>query len=221
MLKEIDKCKTPCILIARDTSRLSRNPKDNLVLTDRLYGDNECKQKIETIYFLGKNFEIIEWNNKTNKKALTDKLKQNYDESLETKEKSLNGILIRLSNSEFPYAAPKGLSSFMLNGRRILKQNEKISFVKRAFEMKAEGKTHKDISKYLRQYGEIRLSDKELTDRLFKNTVYIGEYTEKTTGSHFTNLQFFESMPPIPFSLWDKVQKCLGRKISQYGEKQE
>jgi len=96
-----------------------------------------------------------------------------------------------------------------------------MPFVLRAFEMKTEGKTHLEISKYLRIYGNIKLSDRELTERLFKNTVYIGEYTEKTTKRRFTNLLFAEGKPPIPFGLWDKVQKCLGRKISQYGEKQE
>lgn len=82
MMKEIDKLKTPCILIAHDTSRLSRNPKDNLAITDRLYWDNWYKIKIKRIYFLWKGLKIHDWDSKTNKKILTDKLKQNYDESL-------------------------------------------------------------------------------------------------------------------------------------------
>jgi hypothetical protein len=69
-------------LIAHDTSRLSRNPKDNLAITDRLYWDNWYKIKIKRIYFLWKGLKIHDWDSKTNKKILTDKLKQNYDESL-------------------------------------------------------------------------------------------------------------------------------------------
>lgn len=55
-----------------------------------------------------------------------------------------------------------------------------MSIVRRAFEMKARGENHKEISKYLKRYG-IRIGDRNLTDRLFNNPIYIGEYTEKTT----------------------------------------
>lgn len=48
-----------------------------------------------------------------------------------------------------------------------------MTFVRRAFEMKTEGKTHKEISKYLMSQAQIRLSDRELTDRLFRNPIYI------------------------------------------------
>lgn len=46
MLEEIDKLGQPCILIARDTSRLSRNPTDNLAIANRLFGDNRTKKTI-------------------------------------------------------------------------------------------------------------------------------------------------------------------------------
>ncbi len=32
-----------------------------------------------------------------------------------------------------------------------------MPIVRRAFEMKTEGKSHKEISKYLKQYGDIRI----------------------------------------------------------------
>jgi hypothetical protein len=79
----------------------------------------------------------------------------------------------------------------------VLKQNEKVAFIRRAFEMKAERRGHKEISHYLRQYGDIKIGSKELTDRLFTNTVYIGEYTEKNTGQNFKNLLFMEGKPPL------------------------
>jgi len=221
MIAEIDKLKTPCIVLARDTSRLSRNPKDNLGITDRLYGDNGFKQKIEKIYFLGDSLEIESWDNRSDKKVVTDKLKQNYDESLETKKKSINGILIKLANGEFPYATPKGLTRIRMNDKGFLQQTEQMSFVRRAFEMKVEGKTHKEISKFLRQHTGINIAEKDLSARLFTNRVYIGEYTEKTTGNHYTGLKFIERAAPISRTLWDNVQKCIGRKISQYGEKQD
>lgn len=53
MLKEIDGLKKPCIIFVRDTSRLSRNPKDNLALADRIYGDNKQKKRIHKIFYLG------------------------------------------------------------------------------------------------------------------------------------------------------------------------
>lgn len=67
-----------------------------------------------------------------------------------------------------------------------------MPFVRRAFEMKIERKGHKEIAKYLKQFGGIKIGEKELTDRYFTNTVYIGEYTEKTTGRIFKNLLFAE-----------------------------
>jgi hypothetical protein len=56
-----------------------------------------------------------------------------------------------------------------------------MPFIRHAFEMKAKGKTTKDICKYLQQYGNINISPKSLVETLFANTVYKGVYTEKTT----------------------------------------
>jgi len=46
MLTAIDKSKEPCIILTRDTSRLSRNPTDNLEIANRIFGDNGYKKKI-------------------------------------------------------------------------------------------------------------------------------------------------------------------------------
>lgn len=219
LIAAIDQSKRPCIILVRDISRLSRNPTDSQSILDRLYGDNKRKRLIEKIYSLDYD-DIKIWDRMTDKEETHRALSASYYESLDTRRKSIGGILLKLEDGQFPYAAPKGLENFKPNGRRILRQNEQMPIVQRAFEMKTEGKPHKEISRYLRQYG-IRIGERELTDRLFRNPVYIGEYVEKTTGKHFPKLDFAEGRPPISRALWEKVQKCLGRKISQYGEKQE
>ncbi|MCT4617293.1 MAG: hypothetical protein N4A38_03730 [Candidatus Gracilibacteria bacterium] len=96
-----------------------------------------------------------------------------------------------------------------------------MPLIRRAFEMKVEGNTHKEISKYLLNFGDIKIGERELTNRLFKNTVYIGKYTEKTSGTVFDKLEFFESKTPISLSLWTNVQNSLGKKRSKYGEGQK
>ncbi len=221
MLKEIDRLKVPCILLARDTSRLSRNQKDNLAITDRLYWDNWHKMLIKGVYFLWKGFTVEEWNCKTNKKMVTDKLKQNYDESLETKDKSLNWVMLKLTNKEYTYWLPTWLLRKKINGKWTMYQNDKMKIVYRAFEMKTEGKSHKEISRYLFNVWGIKIWERDLTDRLFKNTVYIWSYTEKNSWITFSSLEFLEKRPPIPMSLWNQVQKCLWKKLSQYGAGQE
>lgn len=172
MIQEIDKSKESCIILTRDMSRLSRNPTDSQGIMDRLYGDNKSKRKIEKIYCLDYD-NIKEWSIYTDKEDVHRSLSASYYDSLDTKRKSIQGILLKLEDGQFPYTAPKGLESVRYKGKRILKQNEKMPFIERAFIMKTEGKTHKEISKYLKQHGDIKLSDKELTERLFKYTVYI------------------------------------------------
>jgi len=222
MIKEIDKLKVPCALLCRDTSRLSRNPRDNLIIADRIFGDDKTRKTIGKVYFLGDNFNIQEWNDGTDKKYIVDKLHGNYTESLETKTKSINGHILKLQVGIYPYhPAPKGLEPTQFKGRKVLKQNEKMSFIRKAFEMKAERRGHQEISQYLRRYGDIKIGAKELTDRIFTNTVYIGEYTEKNTKQNFKNLLFLEGKTPIASSLWDKVQHTLSKKGRKYRGEEE
>lgn len=175
---------------------------------DRLYGDNKKKHVIEKIVYLDYD-TTKEITRETDKESLHKRFSGGYYDSLDTRRKSIGGILLKLEKGEFPYTAPKGLDNFVYKGQRILRQNDKMPFVKKAFEMKTEGKTHKEISKYLKEYGGIKIGDRELSDRFFKNTVYIGEYMEKNTHIHFSNLQFSEGRPPITLALWDRVQKCF------------
>ena len=229
MLIAIDEQKEPCILLCRDTSRLSRNPTDNLEIANRLFWDNGTKKSIHTIYFLWENTDVSEWNNKTDKKIVVDTLHDNYTNSLETKKKSMAGILLKLMAGEFPYTAPHWLSRVNKAGvKRIrkeektkLRQTEEMPFIKRAFEMKVEGSTAIDISKYLKQNAGISIASKKISETIIQNTVYRWEYTEKTTEKYFTNLLFWEWKPPIDKSLWDKANATLWKRGSGYGLWQE
>lgn len=71
-------------------------------------------------------------------------------------------------------------------------QDEEMLFIRHAFEMKAKGRTAKEICQYLKQYGNISISGKNLVETLFANPVYKGIYTEKTTGRAFQNIKFWE-----------------------------
>ncbi len=222
MLKEIDKSKVPCIILVRDLSRLSRNPTDSLEIMNRLCGDNKNKKKIKISKIIYLEYDVIkEITKDCDKEELHKKFSAGYYDSLDTRKKSIWGILLKLEKWEFTYNAPKGLEKYILNWKRILKQSDKMPFIRRAFEMKAEWKIHQDISLYLKQSANIRLSPRELTERLFANTVYIWEYTEKTTGNYYIWLLFFEWKTPISRSLWDKVQKALKHRNTQYGSWQE
>ena len=67
-----------------------------------------------------------------------------------------------------------------------------MKFIHRVFEMKVEGKTAKEISIYLKKYAGIYMAPKKIVETLIQNTVYKGEYTEKTTGLFFGNIKFHE-----------------------------
>lgn len=226
MLWDIDKAKEPCTILCRDTSRLSRNPTDNLAIANRMFWDNKFKKSIWHIFYLGENFAISEWNEKTNKKHIVDTLHQNYTDSMENKEKCIAWVLLKLNMWEFPYCPPHWLSRVNKDGlkrtsrseKTTLKQNEKMPFVRHAFEMKAKGKTAKEICKYLKEYGNINISTKSIVETLIANTVYKGVYTEKTTGTFFDNIKFWEWKPPIESDLWDRANAKVGKRGHGFGE---
>lgn len=228
MLEAIDKCKEPCSILCRDTSRLSRNPTDNLAIANRLFGDNQTKKSIGSIYFLWENFSVQEWTDRSNKKYIVDTLHQNYTDSMETKEKSMAGILLKLSGWEFPYTPPKWLSRVNNQGikraskheKTTLMQNEDMSFIKRAFQMKVEWKTAKEISKYLKQYGHISIAENKIVETIISNTVYKWEYEEQTTKRYFDSIKFFDGILPISRDLWDRANATIGKRGNGYWDKQ-
>ncbi len=87
-----------------------------------------------------------------------------------------------------------------------------MPYIRKAFEMKVAKKTAKEISRYLRKYAEIRISAKKIVETIISNPVYIGEYTEKTTGEFFDRIKFLEGKPPIDRMLWNRANATVGKR---------
>lgn len=74
-----------------------------------------------------------------------------YHYSLTTAKNSRIGVEAQLNRGYFVYNPPAGLSRQKIGEKQlILRQDEKMPLIRRAFEMKAEGISHKEISKFLR-----------------------------------------------------------------------
>lgn len=72
-----------------------------------------------------------EWTERTDKQYIVDKLHQNYTESIETKQKSLSGIILKLEQWLYPYNTLKWLSKHKtIDGRKILKQNHQMGYIR-------------------------------------------------------------------------------------------
>ena len=220
-----------CNLLCRDSSRLSRNPSDNIQITDRLFGDNDFKKQraIEKIYMLWDGASIIQWTHKSDKESVCTELHNNYMNSLWTKKKSSTGIILKLEAGEFPYASPYGLERVTEDGNvyqkslhkgqnTVLRQTSIMKFIQRVFEMKVEGKTAKEISAYLKKYAGIYMAPKKIVETLIQNTVYKGEYTETTTGLFFENIKFQEWYTPIEKSLWQKANATVWKRGNGHGK---
>lgn len=236
MIEEIDKLKEPCTILCRDTSRLSRNPKDNLAIADRIFCDNDFKkkgQKIWRIYFLEWDLMIKEWNKNSWKSIIVDTLHKNYMDSLETKDKSWTGHKLKLEAKELPFTPPHWITRVIKTGEQYrknlyswqptsLKQNERMPFIKRVFQMKVELKTAKELSKYLKQYWNIHITEGKIVETIIQNTVYRWYYTtnKKTEEKQEKELLFWEWKPPIEKSLWDSANATIWKRGNGYGDKQ-
>lgn len=55
-------------------------------------------------------------------------------------------------------------------------------------------------------------------ETLIANTVYKGVYTEKTTGTFFDNIKFWEWKPPIESDLWERANAKVGKRGHGFGE---
>ncbi len=234
MLEDIDtvwKGGGVCNLLCRDSSRLSRNPSDNIQIADRLFGDNIFKKRraIEKIYMPWDAASIIEWTHKSDKESVVNELHNNYTNSIWTKKKSSTGIILKLEAGEFPYASPHGLERVTEDWEiyqkllhkwqnTVLRQTTKMKFIYRVFEMKADGKTAKEISVYLKKYAGIYIAPKKIVETIIQNTVYKGEYIEKTTGLPFNNLKFHEWRTPIEKSLWEKANATVWKRGNGHGK---
>ncbi len=232
MIGEIDelaKKSKKCILICRDSSRLSRNQKDNLIISDRLFWDNDFFKKpvLEKIFMLGDNMEIREWDKRGDKESISNELHNNYIQSLSTKKKSYVGKMLRLESWIYPLKSPhwcekvntQGLPRQHKKEVTILKQNKNMFYIKRIFEMKVEGKPAKVMSEYLKKNAQIYIAPKKIIETIISNTVYKWEYTDPISGTKFI-IKFWEWLPPITQDLWNKANASIWKRWNGYGEKQ-
>lgn len=225
MIADIDKSNGWCIVLCRDSARLSRNENDSLRITNRIFWDYKTPKKIKSIFFF-RDYEIEEWNDKGDKEKMKTELFNNYLFSVRNGKICFQGTLRKLDKGEFPRKPPHGLSKVGLNWEwwvkrndpTLLRQNEKMPFIKQAFEMKAKWRTAKEICDYLKKYGNIDISTKNIAETVIENTVYMGEYTEKKTGIIFNKINFWERKPPIDRDLWERANAKIGKRGYGYGE---
>lgn len=213
LMKEIDKCKETCILLAYDYSRLARNIPDWWTICEKL-GLYWNKQKIEYIRF----YDGTVWDKTTREKTITDAFSDAnwYSDALSKQKQDKNITSLRRGIMPKTIKAPHGLKAT----DRGLSETDTMQYIHRAFEMKAEWTLGKDISKFLKLHW-IPVSEWNLAFMVFQKTQYIGEYTHQTTGDVFEKLKFTSWKTAIPRYLWDKVQARLGKKVWGYGEKQK
>lgn len=217
MLKAIDQSVVPCIILVRDSSRLSRNQIDNIEIQKRLFGIYGNQNKIQKIIFYWWEF----WTKDSDRITVDNCLAKNYHESITTWIRSQNGVIAQLRRGFFVYNPPFWLNKVKKWTAVYLETNDKISFVKRAFEMKVEWHNHKKICEYLKDKWGYKIDEKHLTERIFNNTIYIWTYTHPTVGEVFEWLKFLEWEAPISKELWNKTQNVLWKKKSRYGDLQE
>lgn len=151
-IEKLDKQNKRCVILCREISRLSRNPDDNKTITELLFGKRGRRRApvVASIYFLGQDLELQEWNNKSDRTAVEAELHKNYIESIETEKKSGQGKLLRLRAGECIVPAPTGLKRVLTNTdieykkhlhekqETHLKEDENMPAIYRAFEMKAQ-----------------------------------------------------------------------------------
>ena len=217
MLIAIDKSNVPCIILVRDSSRLSRNQIDNIEIQKRLFGIYWNQKKIQKIIF----YWWESWNENSDRIIVDSCLAKNYHESITTGLRSQNWVIAQLRRWYFVYNPPFWLNKIKRGTAVYLETNEQINSVKRAFEMKVEGFNHNKIAEYLRKVGWYNVGRKHLSERIFQNTIYMWTYVYPKTWEVFEWLKFIEWSPPISRELWNKVHSLLWRKISRYWELQE
>lgn len=221
MLLEIDSTSQPCIILVKDSSRLSRNELDSLEITKRLFWLYGNEIKIRQIIFANG----ISWDIKSDSRSIDRELQANYHYSVDTSNKVKATTLWKLKRGILNVKPPAWLSHWK-NGGTIfwLKQNEKMPFIRKAFEMKMMGSNHNKIGKYLHSNG-VKTPVRKLNEYLFSNEVFIwkGTHRDNRTGEVYVcdNLIFQEWKPPISMSLWQGAQANKGKKKNNYGWNQK
>jgi Resolvase, N terminal domain len=212
LMKEMSASKVPCILLAFNVARLGRNIPEGIIICEKLGGYGNSKiQKVEYIRF----FDGVIWDRNTPESEITDAFKKAewYSATLSKQRVSKNLTFLADDIIATTIKMPKWLKAT----RKGIKETEAMPHILRAFEIKAKGATGKEISEYLATYG-IRIKEGNLKS-LFSKTVFVGTYTHPS-GIVCENIKFINGNPPIPISLWNKVQECFGKKWAWIKPKQ-
>jgi Resolvase, N terminal domain len=222
MLADIDTLKSPCILLARNSSRLARNMEDGLDIIYRIKGIHGYKRIIEKIVFADRK-EC--WDYDTRQWYMQDEFSKNFNESEQTSNGVKDGHRKCIKAQAYPYGRdnlPKWLTLIRKQGRNYITPTSDFEYIVDAFKMRAEGITHKEISKYLSLHN-INIGEKKIQGTLFSSTLYIWIFTQKNINKKFPMKSFqgweLRLDPLIPIKLWESVQLKAWTKHTTHGEK--
>ncbi len=211
LVKTVREQKVPCIILAFNPSRLTRNVPDGTTIKEFL-GHHENKQKVQYIRFFGG----VVWDKNTPATTIDAEVSKAVAYSERLAQDKINNILTSLKSNRLPATikTPPGLKA----AREGLLETEKMPFIHRAFEMKANGETGESIEKYLKQNNSyIKAGNLK---KYFSNSIYIGKYFYERNEVEY-EVKFVKKKVAIPMELWNQVQHRLGKKGSGYGEFQE
>lgn len=219
MLHDIDSSPLPVTLLTYEDSRLSRNDPDTNEILARLFWEYEPEKKnLEKIIFNGGEV----WTDKSNKWDVKQRLLDRYKESLKISERSSKATLRELRKWRYILSTPVGIDR-LKSGESFLVLNEDMPYVKKAWEMRADGVDKKTIVKFLSKQS-IKIGD--TFEQYFQTLIYTWNWIDPESGELIP--QFFEWWKgnwPISMDLFNRVQKTLikntGRKaVSKWWEKQ-
>ena len=219
MLWDIDRSPVPIILLTYEDSRLSRNDPDTNEILARLFWEYEKdKCNIDKIIFNGGEI----WTGKSNKGDIKQRLLDRYKESLKISERSHKANLRELRNQRYILSTPVWINRLSESEKgenfKWLVTNEKMPIILKAWEMKSEYKSKREIDNYLKKYW-IELWDTH--EKYFRKHIYMGYHVDPENWE-LLPMKFASWKAPIPEKLWYKVQETLWvRRVSKYWDKQE
>lgn len=220
MLKDIDNSSEPVTILTYEHSRLSRNDYDSQAILDRLFNEykDRTKGSIEKIMF--NDGEI--WDKDTKDSNVKHALLRAYTESETIGYRAQTGMMRQLKNGRYILKTPLGIDRIK-NGEQALKINEKMPFIKKAWEMKADLASNREITEYLKEH-DIEINTGLST--LFQTLIYAWFWIDPETWE-LVEQKFVWWKPPISWELYQKVQEALKKSTEKnshsfkYGSKQE